>query len=506
MIDKKILYNKERNPSFFLLSRAKPRTRKGNIMIKENQKYFNRLHVVIDAVVIYGSFCFSYYIRFKNHFTRYLFGLFLPPVSFYRELPQYQSMLLVLVPVYLLLYAKFNLYKPKRFQNQSTEYKNLIQANTCGILFLFIYIFFMKIEHVPRSLIATFYIISMAATLLERFLIKSFLQRARRSGHNLKHIIIIGFSAAAEAYIDRIRANPQWGYMIHGIFDDNLNENFQYKNIFCIGKIKDLEKYLQNTAMDEVAITLSLKEYYKLEEIVNMCEKSGVHTKFVPDYYKFITTNPVTEDLNGLPVINIRNVPLTNTVNKLIKRIIDIIGSIICIVLFSPMMIITAILVKKSSPGPIIFCQERVGLHNKPFKMYKFRSMGVQPPSKERTAWTTHNDPRVTPVGRVIRKTSIDELPQLFNVLKGDMSLIGPRPERPLFVEKFKEEIPRYMIKHQVRPGMTGWAQVCGFRGDTSIEGRIEHDLFYIENWTLSFDIKILFLTVFKGFVNKNAY
>lgn len=174
MIDKKILYNKERNPSFFLLSRAKPRTRKGNIMIKENQKYFNRLHVVIDAVVIYGSFCFSYYIRFKNHFTRYLFGLFLPPVSFYRELPQYQSMLLVLVPVYLLLYAKFNLYKPKRFQNQSTEYKNLIQANTCGILFLFIYIFFMKIEHVPRSLIATFYIISMAATLLERFLIRAF--------------------------------------------------------------------------------------------------------------------------------------------------------------------------------------------------------------------------------------------------------------------------------------------------------------------------------------------
>ena len=184
----------------------------------------------------------------------------------------------------------------------------------------------------------------------------------------------------------------------------------------------------------------------------------------------------------------------------------DIIGSIVCIILFSPIMAVVAVLVKKSSPGPIIFCQERVGLHNKPFKMYKFRSMGVQSVSKEQKAWTVHNDPRVTPVGRIIRKTSLDELPQLFNVLKGDMSLIGPRPERPLFVEKFKEEIPRYMIKHQVRPGMTGWAQVCGFRGDTSIEGRIEHDIFYIENWTLSFDIKILFLTVFKGFVNKNAY
>ena len=256
--------------------------------------------------------------------------------------------------------------------------------------------------------------------------------------------------------------------------------------------------------MDEVAIALSLN--YKLGDMVAICEKSGVHTKFVPDYYKFISTNPVTEDLNGLPVINIRNVPLTNTVNKCIKRLVDIIGSIVCIILFSPIMAVVAVLVKKSSPGPIIFCQERVGLHNKPFKMYKFRSMGVQSASKEQKAWTVHNDPRVTPVGRIIRKTSLDELPQLFNVLKGDMSLIGPRPERPLFVEKFKEEIPRYMIKHQVRPGMTGWAQVCGFRGDTSIEGRIEHDIFYIENWTLSFDIKILFLTVFKGFVNKNAY
>ena len=228
-----------------------------------------------------------------------------------------------------------------------------------------------------------------------------------------------------------------------------------------------------------------------------------MHTKFVPDYYNFISTNPYTEDLDGLPVINIRNVPLTNTMNKLIKRLIDIIGSIIALILFSPIMLIVAILVKKSSPGPIIFAQERIGLGNKPFKMYKFRSMGVQDPKKEAKEWTTKNDVRVTPVGRVIRKTSLDELPQFWNVLKGDMSLIGPRPERPLFVEKFKEEIPRYMIKHQVRPGITGWAQVNGFRGDTSIRSRIEHDLYYIENWSLGLDIKILFLTFFKGFVNK---
>lgn len=258
--------------------------------------------------------------------------------------------------------------------------------------------------------------------------------------------------------------------------------------------------------MDEVAITLNLNEYHKLEQIVAICEKSGVHTKFVPDYYNFISTNPYTEDLDGLPVINIRNVPLTNTVNRMIKRLIDIIGSIVALILFSPIMLVVAILVKKSSPGPIFFAQERIGLGNKPFKMYKFRSMGVQDPKKEAKEWTTKNDARVTPVGRIIRKTSLDELPQFWNVLKGDMSLIGPRPERPLFVEKFKEEIPRYMIKHQVRPGITGWAQVNGFRGDTSIRSRIEHDLYYIENWSLGLDIKILFLTFFKGFVNKNAY
>ena len=243
-----------------------------------------------------------------------------------------------------------------------------------------------------------------------------------------------------------------------------------------------------------------------MEKIVAICEKSGVHTKFVPDYYNFISTNPYTEDLDGLPVINIRNVPLTNTVNRMIKRLIDIVGSIVALILFSPIMLVVAILVKKSSPGPIIFAQERIGLGNKPFKMYKFRSMGVQDPKKEAKEWTTKNDARVTPVGRVIRKTSLDELPQFWNVLKGDMSLIGPRPERPLFVEKFKEEIPRYMIKHQVRPGITGWAQVNGFRGDTSIRSRIEHDLYYIENWSLGLDIKILFLTFFKGFINKNAY
>ena len=279
-----------------------------------------------------------------------------------------------------------------------------------------------------------------------------------------------------------------------------------YKGIPVIGEISGLTSILLENHLDEIAITLGLDEYYRLEEIVGLCEKSGVHTKFIPDYNNIIPTRPYTEDILGLPVINIRHVPLTNNFLALLKRLIDIVGSVCGIVVTSPVMLLACLLIKITSPGPLIYKQERVGLHNKTFQMYKFRSMEVQKESEEKKAWTTKDDPRVTGIGKLMRRTSIDELPQLFNILKGDMSLVGPRPERPFFVEKFREEIPRYMVKHQVRPGLTGWAQVNGYRGDTSIRKRIEYDLYYIENWTLGFDVKILVLTIFKGFVNENAY
>ena len=257
--------------------------------------------------------------------------------------------------------------------------------------------------------------------------------------------------------------------MIRGILDDNIPAGTEYKGIKVLGRIENLNVILPENQMDEIAITLGLSEYYRLEEIVALCEKSGVHTKFIPDYNKIIPTKPYTEDILGLPVINIRYVPLNNTFNALIKRTMDIVGSIVGIIVTSPLMLLMCLIIKLTSPGPLIYKQERVGLHNQTFWMYKFRSMEVQPESEEKKAWTVKNDPRVTPVGKFMRHTSIDELPQLFNILKGNMSLVGPRPERPFFVEKFREEIPRYMVKHQVRPGLTGWAQVNGYRGDTSI-------------------------------------
>lgn len=261
-----------------------------------------------------------------------------------------------------------------------------------------------------------------------------------------------------------------------------------------------LERILEGNELDEVVIALRAEDYGKLERIVDVCEKAGVHTKMIPDFGNVISTRPYIEDVQGIPVIHVRRVPLNIMRNRVAKRAVDLIGATVAIILFSPVMLLTVLVVALTEEGSVIYRQERVGLHNQVFYMYKFRSMIMQDEEKEKAEWSTRNDPRITPVGKLIRRTSIDELPQLFNVLKGEMSLVGPRPERPQFVQKFRDEIPRYMVKHQVRPGITGWAQINGYRGDTSIEKRIEYDLYYIENWTMVFDMKILILTIFKGF------
>lgn len=468
-------------------------------MIKENQKRLNRLHILLDALVIFISYLIAYLIMYYNDDA--ILAL---------SAQVYFSALIIIIPGFLILYEFFELYTPKRISGRRSEIANIFKANSIGLLIFTLTLYLggknMNMHHFSRRLVIIFYILTNVLMVFERSFIRSFLMSIRTKGYNQKHILLIGYSRAAEGYIDRVKQNPEWGYNIRGILDDHKERGYCYNGVKVIGTIANLHMILEMNVLDEIAITLSIKEYEHLEAIVNDCEKSGVHTKFIPDYNNFIPTIPYIEDLQGLPVINIRHVPLTELHNAYIKRIVDIFGALFGIILFSPVMLITAILVKLTDGGPIIYSQERVGLHNKPFKMYKFRSMAVQKPSEEKSKWTTPNDPRVTGVGRFIRKTSIDETPQFFNVLKGNMSLVGPRPERPFYVEKFREEIPHYMIKHQVRPGLTGWAQVNGFRGDTSIQKRIDHDLYYIENWTLGFDFKIMFLTIFKGFINKNAY
>ncbi len=469
-------------------------------MIKDNQKYFNRLHLVLDAVVVAASYMLAWYLKFASTFSNS------DPSVGALSMGTYFEMLIVIVPGCLMLYYAFNLYTAKRATVHKYEILNIFQANTVGLIILMAGWYMVSQIHFSRLMMGYFYVLNIIFTTLGRSLIRILLQYFREKGYNLKYILLVGYSRAAEEYINRINGNPQWGYVVRGILDDSVPSGTLYKGVKVLGRIGNLSYILPQSKLDEIAITLSLKDYDHLEQIVDMCEKSGVHTKFIPDYNSLFPSRPYTEDLMGLPVINIRHVPLSNTLNWIAKRIVDVITALAGLVVSSPVMLAAAIAVGCTSRGPVIFKQERIGLHNKPFRMYKFRTMEVQKPSREAQGWTTKNDPRVTRVGRFLRRTSIDELPQLFNILMGDMSVVGPRPERPQFVEKFKEEIPRYMVKHQVRPGLTGWAQINGYRGDTSIKRRIEYDIFYIENWTMSFDIKIMFLTIFKGFINKNAY
>jgi len=471
-----------------------------SILIKDNQKYFNRLQIVLDAIAIVVSYVFAWYIKFRGPFDLVDEGVG------YLSRRTYFGALVFIVPGYLLLNYFFALYTTKRSTRLKKDCFNLIKSNAMGTVFFIAFLYMIREQNFSRTMIIIFGCINVVAQTGIRWMVRDILRKLRQKGYNVKHVLLVGYSRAAEEYINQIRQNPQWGYEIRGILDDRIPRGTEYKGIKVIGKIDNLLIILPQNRLDEIAITLALENYDRLEEIVGLCEKSGVHTKFIPDYNSVIPSKPYTEDLNGLPVINIRHVPLSNTLNSVVKRIVDVIGGFAAFVLFSPVMLVSVIAIKTTSKGPVIFKQERVGLHNKPFNMYKFRTMEVQKKSAEKSGWTTKDDPRVTKVGKVLRKLSIDEMPQLINVIKGDMSLVGPRPERPFFVEKFKEEIPRYMIKHQVRPGMTGWAQINGYRGDTSIRKRIECDLYYIENWTLGLDFRILFLTVFKGFINKNAY
>lgn len=467
-------------------------------MIKDNQKFLNRIRLIIDALVAVGAYFLAWYLKFESI------------VAVDDEIGRlsndiYFKALWYIVPGYIILYYYFKTYTPKRGLKFSGEVWGIIRTNITGLVAILVALFLLKMNDFSRTMIMGFAGINTVLAILAHYIVNRILS-LRKRGYNAKYVLLVGYSRTTEEYIKRILANPQWGYVIRGILDDEVPIGTTYKGIKVLGHMDNLNMILQNSQLDEIAITIALRDYNNLEEIVDQCEKSGVHTKFIPDYMSIIPSSPYTEDIQGLMAINIRYVPLNNTFNQLIKRLFDIIMSLVGIVITGPIMILCAILVKCTSEGPVIFKQERVGHHNNTFNMYKFRSMRMQTEKEEKKGWTTKDDPRVTKVGAILRKTSLDELPQLFNILKGDMSIVGPRPERPQFVEQFREEIPRYMVKHQVRPGLTGWAQVNGFRGDTSIYKRIEYDLYYIENWSFWLDIRIIFRTFFVGFINKNAY
>ena len=467
-------------------------------MIRENQRLLNILLVLIDVLVITISFWSSFYLRFDTT----LFG----PIGGHLSYESYIIFMLVLViPVYLILYFAFGLYKPRRtYKNIFSEATQIIKVNVIAFFVLVALLFVTNQPDFSRIFLFMLAIIASFFGIIERFVIRSFLINLRKNNRNLKHILIVGDNDLAFTFASRIKENPYLGFSISGILGRPEHVGQNVEGVHIIGSFKDLDMILERHSFDRVVLAIPLKYYYRIDELVESCERVGIKAEIIPDYIRYFPAQPSIDMIEDIPIINIRYVPLDDSFNKFIKAVSDYAIAIIAIIITSPVMIVTAIAIKLTSPGPIIFKQERIGYNSQPFMMYKFRSMKVQNPSEEKSEWTTKDDPRKTRVGDFIRKTSIDELPQFFNVLKGEMSVVGPRPERPYFVDQFRESIPKYMVKHQVKPGLTGWAQIHGCRGDTSINKRIEYDIEYVENWHMGLDLGIMIKTVLKK--NPNAY
>ena len=467
-------------------------------MIRENQKFLNLIMVLLDMLVVVVSLICSWWLRFKTT----MFG----PIGGHLSIQSYILFLtFAVIPVYLILYFSFGLYKPRRtYKSIFSEATQIIKVNVVAFFVLVSILFIINQPDFSRIMLFLLGIIGTILGIIERAIIRGFLKNLRLQNRNLKHILIVGDNDLAYTFARKIRNDPYLGFVISGFLGRSNRVGMEIEGSKIIGSFNDLDEILENNNFDRVVLAIPLKYYYKIDEVVESCEKVGIKAEIIPDYIRYFPAQPSVDMIEDIPIINIRYVPLDDEFNKFLKYTSDYIIAIIAIIITSPIMLITAIAIKLTSRGPIIFKQERIGHNAEPFMMYKFRSMRVQDPNEEESEWTTKGDPRVTFVGNFIRRTSVDELPQFFNVLKGNMSVVGPRPERPYFVEQFKESVPKYMVKHQVRPGITGWAQIHGCRGDTSIRKRIEYDIEYVENWHMGLDLAIMIKTVLKK--NPNAY
>ncbi|MCC7553659.1 MAG: undecaprenyl-phosphate glucose phosphotransferase [Methanobacteriaceae archaeon] len=467
-------------------------------MIKQNQRIMNTILVLADVFIIIFSLICAWFLRFKTT----IFG----PLGGHLSFESYLLFLiLAVIPVYLFLYLSFGLYRPFRSHRTIfSEANQIIKVNIITFVILVAILFIIDEPDFSRIMLFLLAVFSTVFGITERFALRNALKNLRSNNKNIKHILIVGDNELALNFSKKIKNNKYLGYSISGLLGKKKNVGKEIDGNKIIGGFKDLDDILAKNDFDRVVIAISLEYYRYIDDLVESCENVGIKAEIIPDYYKYFPAKPSVDMIEDLPIINIRYVPLDDAFNKFIKLLTDIVISIIAIIITSPIMIITAIAIKLTSKGPIIFKQKRIGYQRKPFMIYKFRSMKVQNHNDEKKEWTVEEDPRRTKIGSFIRKTSIDELPQFFNILKGEMSVVGPRPERPFFVEEFRKEIPKYMVKHQVRPGLTGWAQIHGCRGNTSIKKRIKYDVEYVEHWHLGLDLGIMIKTVLKK--NSNAY
>ena len=461
-------------------------------MLNKNRQIKVGLNMLLDAVLLFAAFGLANYLRFN--FVRFFEpGGAGPALEVARDLRNWLAGG-VLVAGLVVGYWICGVYDASRLRGFSRRCATMAAVNGAGVLVFITGLYMFHQDNYSRVVLGLFYAIGTGTMVAERLFRRWYDRALRRRGVGLRHILLVGGGAAAAQYLRALEHNPYYGFQVDGYLCDRQETAFP---VPWLGGYKQLDACMEQGGSDEVVLALEAFEISFLPKMIAACDRQGIRITMVPFYNDYLPARPTIDVLDECKLINVRQTPFDNLLNAFVKRAMDVAGSLVLILLTSPVMLVVAVGVKLSSPGPVIFKQERVGLNKRPFLMYKFRSMRVN--GQESTGWSQNEDPRKTRFGSFIRKFSLDELPQFFNVLKGDMSLVGPRPEIPFHVEHFKEEIPRYLVRQQVRPGITGWAQIHDLRGDTDIAERIRYDIWYIENWTVALDVKILLRTVLGG-------
>ncbi len=467
-------------------------------------------HVAVDGLLGMVAFALSYALRFEA-------GLIAAP----KGQPPFEQYLVLMPFIGLLVPLAFNLpgaYRLRRDRTRVDDFFSVLVGSVLVVIVGLLGTLYFEVYYAADAARAQgtyevsqiawmiFLIVNVSLTYASREVVRTFMQRRFRAGIGLKRVLLAGTGDLARHVADRLLEHAEFGYQIVGFVDDNGTEDSMgYRGLPLLGSLDDLEQVVRHERIDQLYVALPLEDHVKMLSLIEVASRECIDVKVIPDLLQFIALRARLEELDGVPIININDVPLQGF-NGAVKRAIDIGVSMVALAGLAIPFAAIAAAIRLNSPGSIFYRQERMGLDRRPFKVLKFRSMFEDAERETGPVWTRENDPRRTAVGTFLRRFSLDELPQLWNVLWGEMSLVGPRPERPFFVEQFKEKVPQYMLRHKVKSGLTGWAQVNGWRGDTSIEKRIEYDLYYIENWSVSLDFKILWLTVVRVFFHKHAY
>ena len=467
-------------------------------MLKKHSKFFETLVLLLDLVTLSCSWILAYFLRF-----------YLPVVPVSKGIPPfftYLTLLLVMLPLWYIVFKAFGLYRPRRISSKFAEIMDIAKGTTIAILILVSLTFFVRKYEFSRLTFVYFGIICVIALCVERILFRELLRLIRKRGYNLRHALIVGTGSLGQDVTDRVHSHPELGIKIRGFLcEDNSQIGNELKGFKVLDTFENVRNVVMNQNIDMVLITLPLSAHERLKRILDDIGDEMVSIMLIPDLIELATLRGGIGEFEGMPIISLRDTPLYGW-NVVVKRVTDIVLSITILLAVSPLMIVISFLVKATSIGPVFYRQERMGLDGKIFSMLKFRTMETQAEKETGPVWAAKGDSRKTIIGSFLRKTSMDELPQFFNVLKGDMSIVGPRPEREFFIQQFRSKIPKYMLRHKMKAGITGWAQISGWRGNTSLEKRIEYDLYYIENWSLGFDLEIMWLTIWRGLVNKHAY